>query len=93
MGGFTTHPRAHRRDQNLGGGEERQVSVQLALDHGGVGTEFVEHGQHGLDLPVDGEEAVRQRNSAYYRAENVAFVPLRAGQFGGHRSVAAQQHL
>ena len=31
----------------------------------------------GLDLPVDGKEAVRQRDSAHDGAEHVAFVPLR----------------
>ena len=47
---------AHRRDQHLGGGQERQVAVELALDHRGVGTEAFEHRQEGLEQAVGGEE-------------------------------------
>ena len=35
----------HRGDQHLGGGEERQVAVELGGDHRRVGAELVEHGR------------------------------------------------
>ena len=57
VGGLAAHAGAHRRHQHLGGGQERQVAVQLALDHRRVGAELVEHRQERLDLPVDGKEA------------------------------------
>ena len=38
-------PSPDRRDQDLGGGQERQVAVQLAGDHRRVGAELVEHGE------------------------------------------------
>ena len=60
---------AHRGDQDAGGGQERQVAVQLALNHRRVGAEFVEHGQERLDLTVEGEERVGQGDAAHHRAE------------------------
>ena len=90
---FAAHAGAHRRDQDPGGGEERQEAVEFTLNHRGVGAELVEHRQERLGLPVDGEERVGQRHAPHHRAEHVALVPLRAGQFGSHRRIAAQHHL
>lgn len=39
------------------------------------------------------KKAVRQCHSAHHRAEDVALVPLRTRQLGGHRRVSAQHHL
>ena len=49
--------------------EERQVAVELALDHRREGAELVEHGQERLEQPVGGEEGVRQGDPAYDGAE------------------------
>ena len=73
-------PCAHRGHQHLGGGEERQVAVELALDHRRVGAEVVEHGEERLEQAVDGEEGVGQRDPAHDRAAHVALVPLVAGE-------------
>ena len=83
---------ADRRHQHLGGGQERQVAVELALDHRREGAELVEHGEEGLEQPVGGEERVGQRHPAYDRAGDVALVPLVAGELADHRQVAAGDH-
>ena len=57
-----------------------QVALELALDHGRVGPEVVEHGEEGLEQAVGGEERVGQRHPAHDRARHVALVPLVAGQ-------------
>ena len=44
VGRLATDAGPHRGDQHLGGGEERQVAPQLALDDRRVGAEVVEHG-------------------------------------------------
>ena len=43
--------RPHRGHQDLGGGEEREVALELALDHRRVGAEAVEHRQERLEQP------------------------------------------
>ena len=86
------HAGPHRGDQHRGGGQERQVAVELAGDHRRVRAELVEHGERGLEQPVEGEERVRQRDPADHRVGHVALVPLGAGQLAGHPGVAAQQH-
>ena len=86
-------PGADRGHEDLGGGEERQVSLEFLVDHRGVGPELVEHGQERLEHAVQGEERVRQRDAAHDGAEHVTLVPLRARELGGHRAVAAQHHL
>ena len=81
---------ADRGHQHLGGGQERQVAVELALDHGRVRAELVEHGEERLEQPVGGEERVGQRHPAYDRAGDVALVPLVAGELADHGEVAAE---
>ena len=88
VGLLATDAVAHRRHQHLGGGEERQVAVELALDHRRVGAEVVEHGEEGLEQPVDGEEGVGQRDPPHDRAAHVALVPLVAGERPDHGEVA-----
>ncbi len=88
--GLPADPGPHRAHQDLGGREERQVAVQLGLDHGREGAELVEHGQEGLQKAVEREERVRQRDPADHRAGDVALVPLVAAELGGHRGVPAQ---
>ena len=90
--GLPAHPGPHRGDQYRGAGQERQVAVQLAGDHRGIGAELVEHGEGGLEQPVQGEEGVRQGDPADHRVGHVPLVPLRPGQLPGHAGVAAQQH-
>ena len=90
---FAAHAGADRGDQDPRGRQERQVAVEFPLDHRRVGAELVEHGQERLDLPVDREERVGQRDPSHHRAEHVALVPLRARQLGGHRRIAAQHDL
>ena len=90
---LAAHARPHRGDQDPRGGQERQIPVELTLDHRRIGAELVEHRQERLDLPVDGEERVGQRDTPHHRAEHVALVPLRTCQLRGHRRVAAQHHL
>ena len=90
VGGLAADAVADRRHQHLGGGEEGQVAVELALDHGREGAELVEHGEEGLEEAVGGEEGVGQRDPAHDRAGHVALVPLVAGELADHRQVAAQ---
>ena len=72
--------------------EERQVAVELAVDHRGEGAELGEHGQERLEQPVGGVERVGQGHATHDRAGDVAFVPLVAGELADHRQVAAQDH-
>ena len=84
MGGLPAHPRAHRSDENLGGGQERQIAIQFTLNHRGIGTELLQHRQECLDLTVDGEEGIRQRHPAHHRTEHIALIPLRPSKFRDH---------
>ena len=77
---LATDAGAHRGHQHLGGGEERQVAVELAVDDRRVGAELGEHREQRLEQAVDGEERVGQRDPAHDRAADVALVPLVAGQ-------------
>ena len=90
VGGLAADAGPDRGHEHLGGGEERQVAVQLALDDRREGAELVEHGQERLEQPVGGEERVGQRHPADDRAGDVALVPLVAGELADHRGVAAQ---
>ena len=93
MSGFPTHAGPHRRHENAGGGQKRQVAFQLAVDHGGERPEFRQHREEGFKHAINGEECVGQGHPADDGAEHVALVPLLAGQVGGHGEVAAQDHL
>ena len=79
-----------RSDKDLGRGQERQVPIEFALDHGRVGTEVVENGEEGLKESVDGEERVGQGHPTNDRATHVAFVPLVTGERRNHREMTAQ---
>ena len=63
-------------------------SVRSRVDHGFEGVHLVEHGEEGLEHAVDGEERIRQHDAADDGAGDVAFVPLVAGEPGGHGEVA-----
>ena len=76
--GLSTHPAAHGGHQDLRGGQERQVLVQLALHNGLKNTELIEDGEHGFEHPVDREERVGKHDPAHHRAVHVPLVPLRA---------------
>ena len=89
---LATDALAHRRHQHLGGGQEGQVAVQLGGDHHRVCPEVGQHGEEGLEQPVECEERVRQRHPAHHRAADVALVPLVAGQLADHREVPANHH-
>ena len=52
-------PCADGRHQHLRGGQERQVALQLGLDHGRERAELAQHGEEGLEQPVEGVEGVR----------------------------------
>ncbi|CCW13901.1 hypothetical protein EBESD8_44640 [Rhodococcus aetherivorans] len=93
MGRLAAHARTHRRHEHLGGGQERQVAVELLLDHRRVRAELGEDRQERLHQAVEGEEGVGQCDAPHDRAEHVALVPLRAGELGGHRRIPAQHHL
>ena len=93
MRGLAAYARAHRRHEDAGGGEERQVALQLAVNHGRESAELVEHGEEGFKHAVDSEEGVGQRHAAYHRTEHVTLVPLLAGQIRHHRQVTAQNDL
>ena len=92
MRGLPADTRPHGGHEHGRRREERQVAVQLAGDHGGVGAELVEHGQERLVEAVEGEEGVGQRDPAHHGVGDVALVPLRPGQLADHARVAAQQH-
>ena len=81
---------AHRGHEHLGGGEEGQVALQLAVDHRGEGTELVKHGEERLEEAIDGKEGIGERDAAYDGAGDVALVPLIARQLAHHARVAAQ---
>ena len=86
-------PGTHRGHEDLGGGQERQVTLQLLVDDGRVGAELVEDRQERLEHAVQREERIRQRDPAHHGTEDIALVPLRAGQLRGHGAVAAQHDL
>ena len=56
----------------------------------GKGAEAVEHAEHRLEQPVDGEERVRQGHPPHGRVADVALVPLLARQAGDHGEVAPE---
>ncbi len=89
VGLLPPHPRPHRRSQDLGGGEERQLTAQFGLDGTVVRSEAVEHVQERLEQAVGGEEGIGQGDPAHHRAAHVALVPLGAGERGNHGEVAA----
>ena len=76
--------------QHLGGGQERQVAIELALHDGREDPELVEHGQEGLEQPVGSEEGVGQRHPSHDRAGDVALVPLVPGELADHRELATE---
>ena len=93
MGGLAAHAGAHGRHEDAGGGQEGQVALQFAVDHGREGTELVEDGEEGFELAVEGEEGIGKRDAADDGAENIALVPLLAGEVRGHGEVAAEDDL
>ena len=67
--------------------------TRFAVDDGAVDLHLAEHGEESFEEAVEREEGVRQEHAAHDRARDVAFVPLLARERGGHREVAAQDHM
>ena len=50
---------AHRGHEHLGGRQERQVTLEFAINDRREGAEIIEHGEEGLEESVEGEERIR----------------------------------
>jgi hypothetical protein len=74
------HPPAHGCEQDLGGGEEREVPLELPLHDRRVDPEIGQDVEEGLEEPVGGEACVRERDAPDHGAAHVALVPLVADQ-------------
>lgn len=64
--------------------EERQITKEFLFDDGVEDFHLMEDGEEGFEEAVGGEEGVWKHDAADDGAGDVAFIPLVAGEAGGH---------
>ena len=93
VGAFAAGALLDRFHHDRGGQQEGQIAVELGRDHGLEHVHLIEHGEQGFEEPIHGEEGIGQHHAADDRAGDVTFVPLIAGEPGGHGEIALQDHM